>query len=77
MFPKRGLLCGVAGATICYLCELPGLVAVIIGVVTFLGMGGWSYSRIILKTLPRDLRLVHLRHVVVRPLFITLYAFCV
>ena len=54
-FPSKGLLVGAVTGSFLYLVGFPGWVAVAFGVLGFLGMGGLHYSKLVVKTLPRDI----------------------
>jgi len=54
-FPGKGLLVGAVTGSFLYFVGFPGWVAVAFGVLGFLGMGGLHYSKLVVKTLPRDI----------------------
>ena len=55
-FPVKGLVAAAATGAFLYLADFPGLAALAFGTLVFLGMGGLRYCKLVVKTLPRDLR---------------------
>ena len=56
VFPKKPLLYAVIGIVLLYIWGLPGWVSVGFGMVGFLVAGGLNYCKLVVRTLPRDLK---------------------
>ena len=54
-FPVRGLLIATVTSSLLYFAGFPVWAAVAFGTLGFLRMGGLHYTKIVVKTLPRDL----------------------
>ena len=54
-FPTKALVTGVATGLVMRVFGVPSLVSLAFGTLTFMGMGGILYIRLVFKTLPRDL----------------------
>lgn len=55
-FPTRALVIGIAtGLAMMWMLSVPSLVSLVLGVLTFMGMGGLQYTTMVIKFLPRDL----------------------
>ena len=54
-FPVKALLAAAVTCSLLYLVGFPGWAALAFGTLVFLKMGGLQYTKIVVKTLPRDL----------------------
>ena len=55
VFPTKALLTGVALGVVMRIFGVPTLVSLAFGSLTFMATGGLLYTKLVLKTLPRDL----------------------
>ena len=54
-FPTKAAVTGVITGLVMRVFGVPTYIALFFGIMTFMGMGGLLYTKLVFKTLPRDL----------------------